>query len=56
MGTIVQIFTAATRGVPMEMRRSVTALTDEGIVGDRYVCRPTVGALTRASGTDCRGR
>src|SRR6202171_738883 len=35
-GIVVQIFTAATRGGPMESRDRVTALTNEGLVGDRY--------------------
>jgi MOSC domain-containing protein YiiM len=36
LGIVVQIFTAAARGAPMEMRERVTALADEGLVGDRY--------------------
>jgi MOSC domain-containing protein YiiM len=36
MGIVVQIFTAATRGAPMEPRDCVTALANEGLVGDRY--------------------
>jgi MOSC domain-containing protein YiiM len=36
MGIVAQIFTAAIRGAPMASRDCVTALTNEGLVGDRY--------------------
>lgn len=36
MGVVVQIFTAAIRGAAMESRECVTALTNEGLAGDRY--------------------
>jgi MOSC domain-containing protein YiiM len=36
MGTVVNIFTAAARGAPMEPRTSVVALADVGLQGDRY--------------------
>jgi len=36
MGNVLHIFVAATRGAPMELRDFVTALRDEGLVGDRY--------------------
>ena len=36
MGIVVQIFTAAARGAPMEIGERVVALADQGLVGDRY--------------------
>jgi MOSC domain-containing protein YiiM len=37
MASVVHIFTAPSRGAPMESRQSVAALTDGGLDGDRYV-------------------
>ncbi len=36
MGSVAQIFVSAKRGAPMELRHTVTALTNGGLVGDRY--------------------
>ncbi len=36
MASVVHIFTAPTRGAPMETQQSVAALTDGGLNGDRY--------------------
>jgi MOSC domain-containing protein YiiM len=36
MGKVIQIYTAPKRGAPMESQARVTALTNVGLVGDRY--------------------
>jgi MOSC domain-containing protein YiiM len=36
MASVIHIFTAPTRGAPMESRQCVAALTDGGLDGDRY--------------------
>jgi len=39
MGLVAQIYTAPTRGAPMESKTLVTAVSDRGLVGDRYAVR-----------------
>lgn len=38
-GTVLHLFTAASRGAPMDARGTVTALAGTGLVGDRYAMR-----------------
>ena len=37
MGTVLHIYVAAHRGAPMQRLDAVTALEDQGLVGDRYI-------------------
>ena len=36
MGTVIQIYTAPRRGAAMILQTAVTAVADQGLVGDRY--------------------
>ena len=36
MGKVIQIYTAPTRGAAMAPQEAVTAIADQGLVGDRY--------------------